>query len=209
MISVAIKTSVMIALLVPALGLFNVLRHYQGELLPYKVISHPPQHTTNTNFFGTDQDPLTFPMINVTQDLMYYSNATPIAWSKITRFDYTDLKNPVKPPLTLYTGFSTKVYLAMFWVVVLLQPLIIYFVKKYSNPKPFDRLDWLNKIIHSMENSQIPSPMEDFEELPGSVNQHIERSQNILKEMGLTILANCFYHLIMLIPIFILCKFTF
>ena len=199
MISVAIKASLMIAFLAPALGLFNLLRHYQGELLPYQVIINPPYY--NSRF--------QFPKINVAHDLMYYSNATPIAWSKITRFDYTDLNNPVAPPLTLYTGFSTKVYLAMFWVVVLLQPLIIYFVKKYSNPKPFDRLDWLNKIIHSMENSQIPSPMEDFEELPGSVNQHIERSQNILKEMGLTILANCFYHLIMLIPIFILCKFTF
>ena len=58
-----------------------------------------------------------------------------------------------------------------------------------------------------MENSQIPSPMEDFEELPGSLIDHLERSKKVIKEIGLTILVNTIQHLGMLIPIFILCKY--
>ena len=200
LISTYIKTSVMILFLAPGLGLFNLLRHYQGELLPYKVIADPPTYTSDSG------EVYTFPKINTDEDLMYYSTAEPIAWNKITRFDYTDLKNPKKPPLSIYTVFSTNEYLTLFWILIFLQPILVWFVKKYSNPGPFSRQTWLESIINAMENSQIPSPMEDFEELSGSVADHIERHGKINKEMKLTILANFFHHLLMLAPIYILCK---
>ena len=199
LISITIKVSIMILYLAPCLGLFNVLRHYQGELLPYKILIEPPQPNVYT--------PEIFKLIDVEKDYMYYSNAPPIPWRDITRFDYTNLKNPIKPPMTLYTVFSTKVYLAAFWIIVFIQPIVTFFIQKYSNPTPFARQDWLDKIIHAMENSQIPSPVEDFEEKPGTVSEHVTRSKKIIKEMGSTIVANFFYHIIMLAPIFILCKY--
>ena len=198
LLSLGIKVTVHILFLTPALGLGNLLRHYQGELMPYRWIVDP-----------LDQANEPFPSINVETDLMYYSNAPPIAWSLISRWNYTDLKRPQRPPLTLYTIFPLKVYLVIFWLLIFLQPVFVYFTKKYSNPGPFGRQSWLDRCIHAMENSQIPSPMEDFEELPGSLIDHLERSKKVIKEIGLTILVNTIQHLVMLIPIFILCKYKF
>ena len=88
-----------------------------------------------------------FPDINVETDLMYYSNAPPIAWSLISRWNYTDLKRPQRPPLTLYTIFPLEVYLVIFWLLIFLQPVFVYFAKKYSNPGPFgtleDKVGWI------------------------------------------------------------------
>jgi len=50
----------------------------------------------------------------------------------------------------------------------------------------------------------LPSPLEDFEELPGTVNEHVERSKLLIKEIGLTILANFFQHLLFMSPLCIL-----
>ena len=200
--SVSLKVFSNIMFLTPPLGLFNILRHYQGELLPYTVIVNPPETPRDSQWFLES-----FPQINVTSDLMIYSNATPIPWSKITRFDYTDLKNPIKPKLEdLYTTFPIETYLNLFWVIMFIQPLVIFVVKKYVNPVPFSRLDWFDKIIHCMENAQVPSPIEDFEEQPGTVGEHIERFHKITSEIGSTIIANFFQHLLMLAPIINLCK---
>ena len=52
----------------------------------------------------------------------------------------------------------------------------------------------------------LPSPLEEFEELPGTVYEHVERSKLLIKEIGLTILANFFQHLLFMSPLCILCK---
>ena len=201
-ISVSLKVFSNIIFLTPPLGLFNLLRHYQGELLPYTVIVNPPRNPIDSEWI---LEP--FPKVNLTSDLMYYSNATPILWSKITRFDYTNPQNPIKPKLEdLYTTFPIETYLNLFWIILFIQPLIIYVVKKSVNPIPFSRLDWLDKLIHCMENAQVPSPIEDFEEQPGTVAEHIERYHKINKEIGATIIANFLQRLLMFAPIINLCK---
>ena len=140
------------------------------------------------------------------QDQMFYGDAPSIPWSVISRFDYSNPQNPIKPSLQLYTLISTETYLLLFWIIVLVQPILVFLVKKFSNPGPFSRQDWLDKIIHSMENSMLPSPLEDFEELPGTVDEHVERSKLLIKEIGLTILANFLQHLLFMSPLCILCK---
>ena len=205
-ISVGIKTISMILFLLPTLGLANTLRHFQGELKPYKVIVEPyeTRFGQTLNYFFS-MLPENFQAPNVT-DQMFYGDAPPIPFSAISRFDYSDPQNPIEPSLQLYTLISTETYLLLFWIIVLAQPIFVFLVKKFSNPAPFSRQDWLDKIIHSMENSMLPSPLEDFEELPGSVDEHVERSKLLIKEIGLTILTNFFQHLLFMSPLCILCK---
>merc|ERR1712016_408912 len=51
-ISVGIKTMSMILFLLPTLGLANTLRHFQGELKPYKVIVEPHPNGQYRRFFS-------------------------------------------------------------------------------------------------------------------------------------------------------------
>ena len=201
-LSVSIKTVSLILFLLPTLGLANTLRHFQAELKPYKVIAEPHP---NGQYDRLSMLPENFKAPNV-EAQMFFADAPPIPWSVISRFDYSDPQNPMKPSLHLYTIFSTKVYLVLFWVIIMVQPIFVFLVKKFSNPGPFSRQDWLDKIIHSMENSMLPSPLEDFEELPGTVDEHVKRSKLLIKEIGWTILANFFQHLLLMSPLCILCK---
>ena len=184
--TIIIKIGVIILFFTPSLGLFNLLRHYQGELYPYSIVMEQK--------------------INVFEDKMYYSNAEPIYWSNITRFDYSDFDHPKSPDISLYTGLSMGQYFMAFWIIALLHAILVIFVKKLTNPEVAREQSILDMIIHSMENTQIPAPMKDWDEGSGSIEEHRNRRKRVEIEMVVTILVNFVVHMVMLFPIDILAR---
>ena len=149
-----------------------MLRHFQGELLPYWI--------------ATDQDVVE----------IYYSTADPVPMKDLSRFDYTDKANPIPPDVTIYTYFNEQVCLIGYWCLMVLQSILIMAFKKYTNPKAFDTYPKLQMVSHALENCQVPSPLEDWDDYEGSISAYKLRQECVSKEMKFTMLTNLLVHLI-------------
>ena len=108
LLSILIRATSIIIFLAPCLGLFNLLRHFQGESYPYWI--------------ATNQD--------VAE--IYYSTADPVPMKDLSRFDYSDKTNPKSPELTIYTYFDAYMCLMGFWFLMVLQSMLVVEKKKLS-----------------------------------------------------------------------------
>ena len=195
-ISLFLTISANIMFLTPSLGLFSILSHYQGELVPYDIIT---DRYGIWVFHGIS--------VNTSTDLCYFSDVPPFPWSDLTRFDYTDKTNPIPPPITIYTYFSLETILCGFWIIWFVHIFVVWFVKVVSNPDSHKRQKWLEAFINAIENTQIPAPMFDWDDLPASiVPDYVQRQRLVDYEMGFTILANLCKHLFMMIPVWVFGK---
>ena len=191
-ISMLLTISSNIIFLTPSLGLFSILRHYQGESSPYQKILD--------GFFTTNYG------FNSTTDLCYFSDVPPFPWSEITRFNYTDMSNLMPPPITIYTYFRLETILGGFWIIWFIHIFVVWFIKRVSNPKSYKHQNAMEALINAMENGQIPAPMFDWDDLPATIPEYVEKQKLVDYEMGFTILANFCKHLIMVVPIWVFGK---
>ena len=191
-ISMLLTISANIIFLTPSLGLFSILRHYQGENSPYQKI-------IDDRFLGMHG-------FNITTDLCYFSDVPPFPWSDLTRFNYTVKSNPIPPLITIYTYFRLETILAGFWIIWLIHIFVVWFVKRVSNSKSYKHQNAMEALINAMENGQIPAPMFDWDDLPATIPEYVEKQKLVDYEMGFTILANFFKHLIMVVPIWVFGK---
>ena len=169
----------------PCLGLFNVLRHLQGEMYPYY---HPVHYK-----------------MNLTQELFYFGNAKPIPWAQITRWNHTlDNANPTPPQLSLYTMYTIEQYFCMFVTLLTMHAFFMYLAKRFINPESFQRLTLLDALIHSIGNCHIPAPMEEWDDRKGSVAAHKRRQKLVLKEIVVAIGLNFLMNFALLSPLIIL-----
>ena len=166
-------------------------RHYQGELFQYYTIGRKQTWST-------------------VEDLVHFSNKTPIPWKALTHFNYShpgsEEMHAAKeiPPVTIYTYFTLETYLCGFWVLMTIQTCVIIAVKRLTNPGPFQRQNWAQRIIHAVENCMIPVPMEDWDDHHGTINFYIEAQKKVKCEMKWTLLVNLLMNIIMCIPMIIL-----
>ena len=186
--SLLINCSVNLIFFAPSLGLFGLLAHYQGELLPYWAASELIVKQNRS----------------LDTELVYYSDVEPFPWSHLTRFDYSDPDHPIRPKLEdVYTFFSMETILVSFWVLLGLQTLAIMLTKKLSNPKNFRKMSWLQVITHAFENTQMVCPIEDWDDEHGSIPHYVERQKMVEREMFCTTIVNFLFHAIMTVPMII------
>ena len=155
------------------------------------------------------------------EDLVHFSNKTPIPWKALTHFNYSihQFTNQSRvegkillemsaaketPPVTIYTYFTLETYLCWFWVLMVIQTCVIIAVKRLANPGPFQRQNWVQRFIHGLENCMIPVPMEDWDDHHGTINFYIEAQKKVKSEMKWTFLVNLLMNIIMCIPMIIL-----
>ena len=193
MISVAMKIGTILIYFTPCLGLFNVHRLYQGELMSYWAAMGP--HRSFKYSVNTETDSVSF------------SNLT-IPWSEFSRWNYSDPKNPERPSLTkYYTQFDLNTYFMIFWLILGAQAIVIVLVKKISHAKTFSKKKWNEVITHSLQNVWVQSPMEDWDEKHTSISFYKIRQKYNLIEMGCTLLVNLIFNVILQAPMWILGKF--
>ena len=122
----------------PALGLFNLLRHSQSEQTQWN--SKLVQHFVNDN-------------------VIQFGDSPPINWSMINTW-----KNDTIPrKYTFYTYFPLFHYFIGFWVIIVIQTIIILLAKLIFTKKTFSQLNILDKIIHCIECSNIPYNVEPWD----------------------------------------------
>ena len=89
---------------------------------------------------------------------------------------------------------------------MVIQASVIMLAKKMTNPKVYQRQNWCQRITHAIENSIIPIPMEDWDDQHGPIQHYVKAQKRVEKEMGVTLLINLFFNLLMGIPMVILGK---
>ena len=190
-LSMISKVVASLLFLTPSLGLFDCLRHYQGLLMPYEIV------TLSAKYPGT------FGSLNVSTDFTSYGNVT-FPWSQLTPYDYSNASNPVKPALTTFTFFNDKEILHAFWILIAVQALLIMASKRITNAKMFKKLNCLQVITHSVENIWIPGPIQDWDHSHCTIDEYKQKRTQIDVEIGMSIFVNLVVNILMLVPVQIL-----
>ena len=182
--SIALRVFSCVLYLTPSFGLFNTLRHLQGEFYPHYDPYFYPQDINDSEF--------------------YFGDAPPLNWTQITRWNYIERENVEPPPTTLYTYFTIEQYLRAFICILALQFAFHLALKILTNPLVFKKLFWIDCLIHSITCCFIPCPMEEWDSEKGTVAMHKVRKTLVLKEMLAAMLLNFCVNLFMLTPLIIL-----
>ena len=109
------------------------------------------------------------------------------------------------PPLTNYTYFTLQHYFGIFFSVLTLQTIVIFVVKCFWSIH-FQRLNILEKLLHSIENSHFPFPVHDWDHDKGSCQDHLHRMKKNRTETLIITMINLGFNLLLLFPMAILCK---
>ena len=174
----------------PSLGLFNLLRHFQAEQVPFKVF--------NGNYEIVDNDGY---LINSSQQLKWNEVDT-----RVHEYgNYLNSDTQTKIPLEKYMTFTLKQYFWSFIGLYLAQILMI-FVAKWLFSIEFMKLNALEKLMHCIENSHLAFPVEEWDKKHGTSQTHRRRMVDVKFETLFVILINGVFHLFSIIPSLILSK---
>lgn len=181
---IAIIKSVLCKILyfTPPLGLFSLLRHLQAE------------QTRFANEFslmgeGLDEN-----------GMFHFGNSPPLAWKLIERWN-RDTNQP--PDYTFYSILSLKMYFIVFVLLTICQTFTIFLVKtKWS--RTFSNITFLDKMIHCIENTNIPYPVEEWDAGLGNADEYFKRMKESKTEQIPVIIVNLVYNIVYLVPIFCL-----
>ena len=161
LLSVATKCLTTLHFLAPCLGLYNLLRHYQGEAKPFAsgvaYKSDDQVHLPNVDMEWED-----FSRYNYKFSLGKEDFISDLNISQVGNFSLT----------ANYTILTEEFCLNSFWVLMLIETLLILFFKCFANPSTFQRQTFLENLTHSLGNCQIPSPIEDWDQTQGSIQSY-------------------------------------
>ena len=186
-VSIALRVFSCILYLTPTFGLFNSLRHLQGEFFPFSDPYHYPDDINDFNF--------------------YFGTAKPIDWSEVSRWNYIESQDAEPPQLTLYTLFSIQQSHGILLGILAIQFAFQLVVKLFTNPLVFQKLSWIDCFIHTISCSFIPLPMEEWDMEKGTVTMHKTRKDLVFKEMSASILLNFGFNFLLLTPLIILGRY--
>ena len=85
-----------------------------------------------------------------------------------------------------YTILTEEFCLNSFWVLMLIETLLILFFKCFVNPSTFQRQTFLENLTHSLGNCQIPLPIEDWDQTQGSIQSYKKAQRKVEHEIGST-----------------------
>ena len=178
------------------LGLFSLLRHWQGEQVPW---SH-------------------FTLDFVTPDgLMFLGDNDGFVWNEVdhwikngTLFVDLDYLTPnpdyfiAAPDVTLYIGLTWQPYLYIFFAHVTVHTLVI-FILKYKLSLVFKYgFNLLDKFIHSLENTNLSFNCREWDDGTGNAEEHRRRMLLNWKEGLVIIITNAVFNASLLVPLYYL-----
>ena len=131
-------------------------------------------------------------------------NATPMSWSEVTRWNYISYQKADPPQIELYTYFTIEQHLITFICIFAIQCILHLVLKIFTNQLVFQKLSWIDCLIHMIYSCFIPCPMEEWDAPKGTTAMHRARKDLVLKEMLASILLNFGFNLLLLTPLIIL-----
>ena len=158
------------------LGLFSLLRHLQGEQYPW--------HSHVLDLVNPD-------------GTIVLGNNPPFEWDLIAYRpkDYTD-----------YVGLRLKYYLMIFLANTGIQVLAIFIAKSILSKVFWHEFNFLEKVIHCIENSNIPYNAKEWDDGKGNANEHKKRMRSNWCEVFAVIIINAIFNLLLLTPLIYLGK---
>ena len=190
LISFTLRLSGQLIFFIPSLGISNVLRHQQAEQFSFD--------------FKSNTEQIHLWKYNVSNGMINYGNAPPVALTDISHFNYTDPKNPTSTSdYTQYTGLTPKYSFIIFMCLWFAQIFCIW-LKNYLTSKPFRSLSFYDQLIHSISSIFGPVPSVDWSADEGTCAEHYKRMKESTKEVCGTIIINAVFQNLHLLPIFYL-----
>ena len=174
------------------LGIFDLLRHLQAEQIPW-----------NTHILD---------LVNP-DGTMVLGNNPSFKWDSVDRWNktgplyledengmlimdqYGNLKpNPnhlVSPPdYTFYVGLRLRFYLLIFLASIGMQMFAIFVAKSFLSKVFWYEFNFLEKIIHSLENSNVPYNAKEWDDGKGDAKEHKKRMRSNWFEVLAVIIIN-------------------
>ena len=199
----------------PPLGLFSLLRHLQGEQIPFNaglIANFVGQNGTGMVSFGNS------PSFEWNQ-LCRWTKADP---NKIPPFIYRSYSehsyiddqkkgfaewNPgflISPPdYPVYTGLRLRAWFVIFLALTLFQ-VVAHLVSKWYLSRAFHELNWYDKLLHCFENVNLAYNTKEWDDDKGDAQAHRDRKEANWKEGWVGILINAIFNILLLIPMLVL-----
>ena len=199
------------------LGLFSLLRHLQGEMIPWNAVVYNYVRQDGKIFFDKVGDWMNWTDIDRWERNPQLEPFVFIGRGSTTRNQCkdptpaTELKrmglvewNPgylVAPPnYTLYTGLRLRYFYYIF-VTLLCLHILINFIAKYNLSEHFvTHFNLFEKLVHCLENTNIAYNAQEWDDAGGNAKEHKMRMRSNLKEVVVIIWIKTFFNLIFLMP---------
>ena len=110
-------------------------------------------------------------------------------------------------PLELYMQFSFLSYFMAYIGILLLQSLTIFITDVFLLKNMPSNVTLWERILHSIQKSHLPFPIQNWHEANGSCLDHIKRHKLVQREVLMATIINLAFNMVMLIPLVILRKF--
>ena len=181
------------------LGLFSLLKHWQAEQFPWSQYTLDFVSPEGLMFLG-DNEPFVWNEVDhwVTNSTLFFIDEDGLH----TNQDYII----AAPDVTLYIGLTWQPYLLIFFAHVLLHMMMI-FISKWMLSQVFKYgFNFLDKIIHSLENTNLPFNTREWDDGEGDADEHGRRMNQNWKEGFATIIINAVFNSSLLIPLYYLGK---
>ena len=195
-------TAIIMFFTVP-LGLFSLLRHHQGEQLPWDTKILDLVNLDGTMILGNNKP---FKWISVDRwnkvgsPYQQHENGT-----LILDEDGNLTPNPdhlVSPPdFTLYIGLSPRYYLLIFFASIGIHMIVIFVTKCKLSEDFWKSFNLLEKIIHCLENTNLPYNTKEWDDGKGDASEHKKRMRSNWFEVLAVIIINGIFNLLLLVPL--------
>ena len=183
------------------LGLFSLLRHWQAEQYPWHRYVLDLFYPNGTLGLG-DEEQFELELIdrwNKSGSLYVFENGTlERDYHGNPEFNPDHLVSP--PDYTYYTGVQLRYFLLAFFILIGLQVLVNFLVKRKLSLPFLKELNFLEKVIHCFENTNIPYNAKEWDDGKGDANEHIKRKKANWIEGLVMIIINGVFNTILLIP---------
>ena len=109
---------------------------------------------------------------------------------------------------TAYTGIKIGPAFGVFIGLLLLQMLVMFFVKNKMSPR-FSVAHWQTKVKHILESVNRPDYFVDWERGNGNVAELKQRWKEVLGETSAMVVINFLFNLLLLVPLWFTSKMAF
>ena len=108
----------------------------------------------------------------------------------------------------VYTGIRLGHAFGVFVGLILLQMLVMFFVKKKMSPR-FRASNWPTMLKHLFESVNRPDYFVDWDRGGGNVDEHERRWRMVLAETSAMVGIHFVFNLLLLVPLWVTSRTTF
>ena len=179
------------------LGLFDLLKHLQGEQYPWHANTLA---LVSPNGYMALANGKLFKWNSVDRWQNYYEQHENGTFKR--NDNGFPIPNPshlvTSPDYTLYVGVRLRHYLWIFFASIVIQMLVIFIAKSLLSKVFWNKFNFLEKLIHCLENSNIPYNSKEWDDGKGDAKEHERRMKSNWFEVLAVMIINGVFNSLLL-----------